>query len=183
MLRLLNIFIISLFATSLAAQSIENILDPDKNKHFIIKERTVNEGLASNSIRKIGKTDKGLLLVATYNGISLFDGKNFKNYTSDNSPVIPSNNIYDFCVDKDSVFWIASYNGIVAYDGIGFFIPDRLKNIDDFNVQCLNFDKSGTLWIGTIANGLYIYKNNELKKVKELKHLSKNIVSLLYPDS
>lgn len=183
MIRILNIFISLLFAWSVAAQSVENILDPDKNKHFIIKERTVNEGLASNSIRKIGKTDKGLLMIATYNGLSFFDGKNFRNYTSENTPVIPSNNIYDFCVDQDSVFWIASYNGIVAYDGIKFYVPDRLKNIDDFNVQCINFDKKGTLWIGTIANGLYTFKDDQLSKVKELKNLKRNIVSLLFPDN
>ena len=140
------------------------------------------DGLASNSVRKIGKTKDGFLFVATYNGISLFDGKNFINYTSSNAPAIKSNNIYDFCVDKDSVFWIATHRGIVAYNGNDFFSPKGLNKLEEYSIQCISSDKSGTLWVGTTSNGLFRFKNNQLEKIDALNGIEKNIISLLFPD-
>lgn len=182
MARIFLILLFSALAASILAQGPGSLLIQKNEKNLIIKEWTVIEGLASNSVRKIGRTKNGFLFVVTYNGISLFDGKNFTNYTSSNAPAIKSNNIYDFCVDKDSIFWIATHRGVVVYNGKDFFIPKGLEALEEYSIQCINVDKSGVLWVGTTSNGLFRFRNNKLEKITELQGIEKNIISLIFPD-
>lgn len=180
-LVILTLLLLASYA-GLNAQRTSDLLLEKNEKNLIVKDYNVSSGLTSNSVRKIGKSINGFLFIATYNGISLFDGKNFINYTTNNVPEIKSNNIYDFCVDKDSVFWIATHIGIVCYNGNKFYTPPELEKMSAFTIQCIDIDKSGTLWMGTTSDGLYKYKDNKLKKVTALKDIEKNIISLIFAD-
>jgi ligand-binding sensor domain-containing protein/signal transduction histidine kinase len=177
---LTNLMLLAIFFS--CAQEINTLFPENRKKDLLSKKWTVDDGLASNSIGKIGKTKKGFLFICTYNGISLFDGKNFRNFTSANVPALKTNSITKFCIDKDSIFWIATYRGVIAYDGFDFYTPDALKSLESINIQSIAIDKKGTLWIGTVANGLFSYANGALKKVDEIKSIEKTTVSLLFSD-
>ncbi len=178
---LINIFLI--LTICLPAQQTDQELLENRGKNLLIKEWSVSNGLTSNSIGKIGKTKQGFLFICTYNGISFFDGKNFQNYNSSNAPALKTNIISDYCVDKDSIFWIATFRGIVAFKDNEFFVPDNLQELESTNIQTVDIDKNGTLWIGSVAGGLFKYSNGELKKVNEIASLEKSIISLLYSDN
>jgi ligand-binding sensor domain-containing protein len=178
---LVNIFLI--LAYCLSAQLNEQLLPENKEGSLLVKEWSVNTGLTSNSIGKIGKTKEGFLFICTFNGISFFDGKNFQNYNSLNAPALKTNIISDFCIDKDSTFWIGTYRGVVVFKDNEFTAPENLKELESTNIQCIDIDKNGTLWIGTVANGLFKYENGKLEKVKEIALLEKSIVSLVYSDN
>ncbi|NJO87569.1 MAG: hypothetical protein HC831_00360 [Chloroflexia bacterium] len=167
----------------LSAQQTDQLLLETKGKNILTKEWSVSNGLISNSIGKIGKTKQGFLFICTFNGISFFDGKNFQNYNSTNVPALKTNIIADYCIDKDSTFWIATYRGIVAFKDNDFFVPDKLQELESTNIQSIDIDKNGTLWIGSVANGLFKYANGQLEKVKEIVSLEKSIVSLVYSDN
>jgi len=178
MFRTILTLFLAITIAGLKAQGLGELLSKNKEENLIVKTWSVSDGLVSNSVRKIGKTKSGFLFVTTYNGISFFDGKNFENFDTEDI----SSHIYDFCVDKDSIFWIATYRGVIAFDGQEFFVPDKFKELENHNIQTISIDKEGTLWIGTISDGLYYFKDKKLKKVTEIKDFNKSIVSLLFPD-
>lgn len=53
-------------------------------QQHIFKNYTVNDGLVSNTIRRIFQDSKGFLWIATWEGLSKYDGHKFNNYTMAN---------------------------------------------------------------------------------------------------
>jgi ligand-binding sensor domain-containing protein len=49
-------------------------------QNFNIKSYTTNEGLAHNNIRAMVRDSAGFLWIAIWDGLSRFDGHEFKNY-------------------------------------------------------------------------------------------------------
>lgn len=175
------ILIIGVFTVK--SQHIENLLINNNTQDIIIKNWSVDNGISSNAIIKIAKTHNGQLFIITYNGISLFNGKVFENYTTQNLPVLKTNYILDFCVTNDSLFWIATGKGIVLFNGYDFYRPKGLNYLQNTAIQCVNADKKGNIWIATLSNGLFKYKNNKLHKVTDIKDFDKDMTSMLFTDN
>jgi len=179
------IIFIFLFGSSayLSAQSSTQFCDYTASENMLIISRTSDDNLASNSVRKIIKTHDGYIFIATYNGISIYDGQEFTNINYENTKNLRSNSIYDFCYSKDSIIWLATQKGVSLYKNMEIIRLESLKSLDNFSIQKIVCDKDGTIWIGTASKGLYYYKNDKLSKVESLPDIEKNIVSLLYCDS
>lgn len=79
----------------------------------IVKHFGVEDGLASNRVYTAFQDSKGFIWLATTNGVSRFDGKTFKNYTSNNG--LPDNDIFDINEDALGRIWLSCYNGIPCY--------------------------------------------------------------------
>jgi ligand-binding sensor domain-containing protein len=97
-----------------------------------------------NNIKWLGTLDKGL---------AGFDGKNWKTYSKNNSPLI-----YDFitslAVDKYNTLWIGTSGGLMSFNGSTWI--NYSGNLPSTYVTSLAFDASGNMWIGT-QNGLVKY--------------------------
>src|SRR5207247_8816909 len=50
----------------------------------IFKTYTVSDGLVNNSVRRIFQDSKGFLWIATWEGLSKYDGNRFTNFTEGN---------------------------------------------------------------------------------------------------
>ena len=83
------------------------------SQNGIVKHFGVEEGLASNRVYTAFQDSKGFIWLATTNGVSRFDGKTFKNYTSNNG--LPDNDIFDINEDAVGRIWLSCYNGIPCY--------------------------------------------------------------------
>lgn len=83
------------------------------SQNGIVKHFGVEEGLASNRVYTAFQDSKGFIWLATTNGVSRFDGKTFKNYTSNNG--LPDNDIFDINEDALGRIWLSCYNGIPCY--------------------------------------------------------------------
>jgi ligand-binding sensor domain-containing protein/signal transduction histidine kinase len=151
--------------------------------NLIVHNWSLDNGMPSNSVRKIGKTNQGLLFIASYDGIALFDGSHFINYNKGNLSFLSNDNIYDFITDSESNFWIACQQGVFVFDGHRFFVPEGLRGLSDKAVECIELDQKGVLWMGTTANGLYRFDGKTLEKIAALPDLDKGILSLLHVDS
>lgn len=148
----------------------------------VIINLTVKDQLASNSIRKIVKMKEGYMFLASYNGISLFDGTSFINFNADNIEGLRSNSIYDICYTPDSSIWLATQKGVSIFKNFQIKNIIELNTLNSFSIQKIVCDKEGCIWIGTQTKGLFYYKDHKLKKVKNLPRLEKNIMSVLYAD-
>lgn len=79
----------------------------------MLKHFGVEEGLTSNRVYTAFQDSKGFIWLATTNGVSRFDGKTFKNYTSNNG--LPDNDIFDISEDAAGKIWLSCYNGEPCY--------------------------------------------------------------------
>lgn len=181
---MLRTFFILLFLNSvyLSAQIATEFCDYVSHENLLIISKTANDKLASNSIIKIAKTHDGYMFIATYNGVSIYDGREFINFKSENTKNLKSNTIYDFCYSKDSTIWLATQKGIALFKDFEIFRLESLSLLDDYSVQKVICDDDGNIWIATLSRGLFIYSNNKLTKVDNLPGIEKNSISVLYND-
>ena len=74
---------------------------------------STKQGLSQNSIVRILQDSRGFLWVCTFDGLSRYDGYEFKilKNISDDSTSLSNNKILSICEDKDSAIWVGTYGG------------------------------------------------------------------------
>ncbi len=80
---------------------------------------TVNGGLSQHSVTSVIQDSRGLLWIATFDGLNRFDGLEFKTYRHDPSdPNSPANNrVLDLCVSDEGQLWMLFANNMAGcYD-------------------------------------------------------------------
>jgi len=141
---------------------------------FIFYHLTEKDGLSNNAVNCFLKDSRGILWVATFDGLNRFDGSHFFSYkkTKDSNSII-NNTVHDLCEDRQGNIWGATDNGIFRFNpeknSFSSYLPPNSKvspatiNIAPavYNILC---DKNGTIW----ATGLWtILKFNPVKNVFE----------------
>ena len=76
---------------------------------------STDDGLTSNAIAGIYQDDYGFIWLATWNGLSRFDGYDFYNYKTGNGSHIKNlhNRILDIAIDQSQNVWMQMYDGRV----------------------------------------------------------------------
>src|SRR5260370_31179318 len=97
---------------------------------------TTDDGLVRNWIKRIRRASRGYLWLCTVDGMSIFDGSRFKNFTT--SDGLPSRLVNDVLETHDGEYFIATNAGIsrfhlVARDGKGHFENFRIADKEDAN--------------------------------------------------
>lgn len=89
----------------------------------VLSHYSTADGLCSNAISDIKQDDYGYIWIATWNGLSRFDGYNFYNYQTGPSSNIPllHNRVQQLSVDLGQNIWMRMYDGRV-------FMLDRRKD-------------------------------------------------------
>ena len=74
-----------------------------------------DNGLSSDAVADIRQDDYGYLWIATWNGLSRFDGYHFYNYKTGNVSGIPHlhNRIHGLTIDPEQNIWLRMYDGRV----------------------------------------------------------------------
>ena len=73
---------------------------------------STEDGLCSNAVSMISQDDLGFIWLATWNGLSRFDGYEFYNYKTGNSSHIKNlhNRILDIVIDQSQNVWMHMYD-------------------------------------------------------------------------
>ena len=76
---------------------------------------STDDGMTSNAISGIYQDDYGFIWIATWNGLSRFDGYDFFNYKTGNGSHIKNlhNRILDVAIDQSQNIWMQMYDGRV----------------------------------------------------------------------
>lgn len=145
------------------------------SQNFSVNTFTTKDGLAHNNVRDIVKDNTGFLWIATYDGLSRYDGYEFKNYyhIPGDSGSISYFSVKKLLVDKQNNLWILTDRSeIILYDRIA----DNFKRIIGFNdkqqqqIFCMGLDNNSNLWV--------IFKNKVLmRKIDNGIFYSYNIVN------
>ena len=119
-------------------------------QNFTLKSYTTADGLAHNNIRTIVRDSSGFLWIGTWDGLSRFDGHEFKNYfhEPDDTASIPYFSINDIRVDRCNNLWIFTDTREVVKYNRG---TDDFKVISSFDsimpdkILGISIDKKGNL--------------------------------------
>lgn len=122
------------------------------SQNYIIRSFNTENGLPHNNIRTIVRDSTGFIWAASWDGLSRFDGYQFKNYfhTPGDSNSIPYFSVQNLVVDGANNLFIYTDNSEISMydrknDNFTVFpyfrsrFPDRVIN--------MNIDKKGDLWI------------------------------------
>ena len=135
---------------------------------------TMADGLAHDRVDRIVRDSRGFLWFCTSEGLSRFDGIEFKNYTQDDG--LPHRSIRSFLESKNGQLWLGTGDGVVLFDPRGrsnrdgtlpsenrvpmfrVFRPEAQLNGQPVEVDDLIEDRNGTIWLAT-SNGVHTLVN------------------------
>jgi ligand-binding sensor domain-containing protein/two-component sensor histidine kinase len=116
----------------------------------IFKTYTVSDGLVNNSVRRIFQDSKGFLWIATWEGLSKYDGNRFTNFTESNG--LSHNLVNDVAETKDGSIYVAMNNGTV--DVIRNNEVKQNGIVKDIVINKLELTKEGNLLALTDNRGI-----------------------------
>lgn len=125
--------------------------EPIYAQQFNIKTFTTNDGLSHNDVRAIASDSSGFLWIATWDGLSRYDGYTFKNYyhNNDDSLSLPYFSVYNLMVDGADNLWLMTDDKrIVKYDREKdiFLLANHLyKELQEFCTH-MSVDEAGNFW-------------------------------------
>ncbi len=123
---------------------------------YDFKSYTVREGLLSNAITSLCQDSYGYLWVGTGDGLSVYDGETFTNYTVADG--LGSSLVNCIIEDRNErgIIWIGTNGGGVSRFHSGAFTSIRMGGTEWSNrVNSITQDKSGTLYCAS-DDGVYI---------------------------
>tara|TARA_R110000751_G_scaffold299347_1_gene410027 strand:- start:100494 stop:104942 length:4449 start_codon:yes stop_codon:yes gene_type:complete len=120
-----------------------------------------SQGLVQNTVTNILEDPNGFMWFSTFEGLSRFDGYEFKNYrySSKDPNSLPNNFTKKLILDSQGNLWVATQNGLAKYNPL----TDNFKNYNKDNSQLSSNDiftialnEDNKLLVSTNSN-LYIY--------------------------
>lgn len=155
---------------------------------------------------------KGTLWVATWKGVSRFDGKFFQTYTTDDGLI--DKWVYTLAQDQKGTFWFGTEGGVSRFDGKSWkswtnkegvgaevarvkppevadlqFVPQHHQGGDkplEYNpnyVVSSVIDSQNRLWVGTLGGGLSQFDGKKWKSYTIQDGLAGNIIHALKFDA
>lgn len=109
-----------------------------------------NEGVNPNYVISSAIDANGIKWFGTWGGgLSRFDGKKFKNYTTADG--LPGNIINAIEIDKRGTMWIGTNGGVSRWDGKRFKTFDTRDGLLGNYVYSIAIDAEGNKWFGTFG--------------------------------
>ncbi len=146
---------------------------------------SIRDGLASNDIYNCVEDKKGFLWIATENGVSRFDGKNFKNYST--AQGLPDNDILVIEMDNAGVIWVLPFQRTPAYydEKTDKFINSKTDNALA-EIKFGNVNNSSVMQNGGVAfwNNVsaFVYKNKKVFKLSQNGRVGYNNTVISFGD-
>jgi signal transduction histidine kinase/ligand-binding sensor domain-containing protein/DNA-binding response OmpR family regulator len=163
------LFVLILFFASLEANNYE------------LANLTNNDGLSNSSINTIFQGSNGLMWFGTWDGLNVYNGREFKVYKPipEDENSISNNIIREIIEEKGSAMWIATDMGINRLDTKSnkfdrFFVDARNRSVTGEHFFLLAKNNSDKIFSTVFEQGLFYFnpKANQFVKLSNLKNLS-----------
>jgi len=150
---------------------------------------STEDGLAQSQVLDIYQDHKSYLWLATYGGISRYDGRSFKNYTMNEG--LESNQVRTIYEDKKGNMWFGTYGGGVAmllpdslqYDAARFKIYTEEDGLSSNYIFDITEDRNGNLWFATNGGGAAVFDGEAFDTINTADGLASNRVYSIIEDS
>jgi Predicted periplasmic ligand-binding sensor domain len=157
---LFTIFLTVFYTINLFAQ---------ENSNFHFRKIQVDDGLSENAVYCILQDSKGFMWFGTKDGLNRYDGDNFRIFRKNNHNNQSLGNNFIRCIaeGKENILYVGTDAGLYRMDMTDeSFAKINTKTANGIEVtsavNALYIDKDGNLWIGTMAQGIFMY--NPAKK-------------------
>jgi ligand-binding sensor domain-containing protein/two-component sensor histidine kinase len=134
-------------------------------------------GLLNNTVMDIKKAENGDIWLATYGGVSIFNGDGFRHITIADG--IPSNGVIHIFKDNINRTWLSTFNGVAILEEERVIRLPESENseiISYFTIQ----DRAGRYYVGT-NQGLYkvepedlVNSSDPINRLKAFRLYNKN---------
>jgi len=145
---------------------------------FNFKKYQVENGLSHNTVWCNLQDSYGFMWFGTSDGLNRFDGRDFIVYRNDhNNPLsLGNNSVQSLFEDDEKNLWVGTVNGIYIYDrhhdNFTFFDNKTEYGVSiSSEVKKIIKTEKGTIWIGTLGQGIFIY-NPETARLTQNSLLS-----------
>jgi len=143
-------------------------------ENFVFENFSIPQGLSNPTINTIMEDKYGFLWLGTNDGLSRYDGYEFKVYKNNpsDSTSLPGNSILAISEDRNGDLWIGGNNVLARYDRKNDdFLKatfDREQNLNQPVITKILIDRNDLIWIGTDAFGLHLLDpiKMETKRIK-----------------
>jgi len=145
---------------------------------YYIPDYGVKDGLVQSNVTGVLQDTAGFYWISTAGGVSRFDGRNFKNFTTENG--LPDNNVTAMFYDHNHVIWVGHETGALSFfDGQQFAALSTTLIPKDKKIYAIQEDKAGNLWVCTEGGGVtqLTRENNVVTGKKGVNYNSKNGLS------
>lgn len=147
------------------------------------KHITEQQGLANNWVRCIYQDEKGFMWFGTSDGVSRYDGYDFKTYrpANINGTTISDVNVNSIIKCNNNQLWFCTDKGAYCYNNK----TDNLqpvKNLDIEVILCALNKNDSTIWLGS-SSGLYMYNPLQQSLSINKNTLHNQYVNVIFSDS
>jgi signal transduction histidine kinase/ligand-binding sensor domain-containing protein len=122
----------------------------------------------------------GDIWIATAFGLNKIGHSGVEQFGSLNG--LPSRNVRALLRDRQDCMWIGTDGGLAVYCG-GHFIENRAtKSLGGEEISSITEDSLGTMWLGTRHQGIYAYRESDLRHFSTTNGLLSNFICGLAAD-
>ena len=139
------------------------------------------DGLAGIGVHSIFQVQDGSLWFGTRDGVSCFDGENWKTYNLEENG-LAGKEVAAIFQDRDGVFWFMTNGGISRFDGTNWHTFPQQKCQEFEFYGAIYQDKNGILWFGG-ENGLSCFDGKTWNTYTTQDGLSDNYVTSIAQDA
>ncbi|MBN2666182.1 MAG: histidine kinase [Bacteroidales bacterium] len=123
-----------------------------KGQKYPWREYTVSDGLPQTQANQLYEDSRGFIWILTRNGISRFDGLEFRNYFRKDG--LPSNLVNWILEDHQGTVWALTLEGLSEYNGYGFrFFPYTERSSSENFAYACSLGDSIALILKDLASG------------------------------
>ena len=143
-----------------------------------VRQSWKNEnGLPQNTITAITQTPDGFIWLGSKEGLIRFDGREFVEFNSKNTPEIKSNEIWALLTDSRGILWIGTNGGgLVSFQKEVFKNYSTKQGLADNAIWSLFEDSKGSIWVGTGGGGISVLTDNKFRTIDTSRGLSGNYI-------
>ncbi|VAX27262.1 DNA-binding response regulator, AraC family [hydrothermal vent metagenome] len=147
--------------------------------NFVFENLSIPQGLSNPTINCIYEDKYGFLWLGTEDGLSRYDGYDFKVYKNNpsDSASLPGNSIRTINEDNNGNLWIGGSNVLAKYDrknntfkSVKF---DSEQNLNQPIIRKIFIDKNNKIWICTDLHGVHLL-NPKTMTTKRKKFILNN---------
>jgi ligand-binding sensor domain-containing protein len=118
---------------------------------YVLTRYTARDGLGHDNVRTIAADSSGFIWMATWDGLTRYDGTDFVNYFHDpaDSTSVPYFSINQIAVDRKDNLWVATDNGILSTLDRSTDNFRRIRSIGGHQLNdliCFNPAPDGSIW-------------------------------------
>ncbi len=148
---------------------------------YKLNVKDVKNSIADNDVQAITEDASGNMYFGTKTGLSVFDGKNFHNYSKKDG--LPDENVLSILKGRNGQIWIGTPFGLFAFKNNTFEPVAIVNNTykDNIPVYSIFEDRNQSLWLAT-QSGVVKYNGSTVQKFNKASGFTDKRVSSILQD-